>query len=158
MNTLSYKAFRFQYMIKRNVIRALEWPYKAKIKNSIKNDNFNEYGGYAIVNKLPSDGVVFSFGIGEDSEFEEYILKVYPNIKLYAFDPTPTTITYMEGKPEILFYPVGLSDHDGKKIFYKNKDPKGQPWSVSEYPWGGRSNLRSGNEDNEIINEAIQHR
>ncbi len=67
-----------------------------------------------------TDPVCFSFGVGFDYTFEKELAEKYGAV-VYAFDPTPEVIRYMEDSdvPEKLHYfPYGLSDQDGEKEFH----------------------------------------
>lgn len=70
--------------------------------------------------KKVEEPVCFSFGVGFDYTFEKELVEKYGAV-VYAFDPTPEVIRYMEESdvPEKLHYfPLGLSDRDGEKEFH----------------------------------------
>lgn len=88
-----------------------------------------EYGGFYLPMNFEIDNsIVYSFGIGEDISFSEAMIKKGGIV--YAFDPTPKAIKYVEGhkifsNPNFHFFPYGLSDKDEKEIFYL---PKRNDW------------------------------
>lgn len=70
--------------------------------------------------KKTEEPVCFSFGVGFDYTFEKELVEKYGAV-VYAFDPTPEVIRYMEegDVPEKLHYfSFGLSDRDGEKEFH----------------------------------------
>lgn len=81
-----------------------------------------EYGGFYIPKTFGKKNLlVYSFGIGEDLSFSEQV--VISGGTVYAFDPTPKAIKYVENhslfsNPRFHFYPYGLSDKDGEEYFY----------------------------------------
>lgn len=73
--------------------------------------------------------IVYSFGIGEDLSFSREFAETYTNCEIYAFDPTPKAIDYVEDYDKSIFhkfefYPFGLSDGNFKTKFFlpKNKE------------------------------------
>jgi len=75
----------------------------------------SSYGGWAILeDSLDKDAVVFSFGLGEDTSFDESILGKY-ECRLFGFDPTPKAIKWVESHlehPKFTFVPSALSTSD----------------------------------------------
>ena len=72
--------------------------------------------------------VCYSFGIGEDLSFSRALAERFPNCEIYAFDPTPKAIAYVEAYdksvfPHFDFYQYGLSDNEDKTVFYLPKNP-----------------------------------
>ena len=60
-------------------------------------------------NRGPRKCVVYSFGISDDSSFDEAIVRDYANCDVYAFDPTIGKPTGYEGfGPRIHFYSIWL--------------------------------------------------
>lgn len=89
----------------------------------------SSYGGfYVLPFKNLRNGVVFSFGIGEDISFDESLMKLYKNIKIYGFDPTPKSIKWIVPKCKNIknfkFFPYGISVKNGVQNFYLPKNPK----------------------------------
>lgn len=87
--------------------------------------DFNVYcGKYNRENKI----VLYSFGIGEDLSFSHSFAKKFPNCEIYAFDPTPKAIAYVDTYDKSVFshfqfYPFGLSNSEEKTKFYLPKNP-----------------------------------
>lgn len=69
---------------------------------------------------LKEDGVAFCFGIGYDYTFEQDLCQKY-HMNVYAFDPSLEVVEKMkkDQTPNLKYYPYGLGDMDGKKIWYK---------------------------------------
>lgn len=73
--------------------------------------------------------IVYSFGIGEDLSFSEQLAGKYRNAEIYAFDPTPKAIAFVERYDTSIFkkfkfYPIGLSDKNDIVDFYLPKNPE----------------------------------
>ena len=89
----------------------------------------DEYGGYDVaIDRLNADKIinVLSFGIGEDTSFDEDIINSF-NAYVYAFDPTPKSVNYIKKSAltedaRFHFYPFGISHSDGKQEFYMPKN------------------------------------
>jgi len=85
----------------------------------------NEYGGFLVCKEavdVDKQIIVYSFGIGEDLSFSEGIFDTF-NAKVYAFDPTPKAIKYVENHPlyneeGFYFEPIGLLDKDCRVVFH----------------------------------------
>ena len=85
----------------------------------------NDYGGFYI-SPLPDMKNIYSFGIGTDISFDLAIIEKF-NVEIFAFDPTPKSIDWIKNKGEIRkfhFYPIGLSNFDGKAEFHLPKNPE----------------------------------
>ena len=81
---------------------------------------------------------VFSFGVGEDLSFSEGVLAAAKQAHVYAFDPTPKAIRFVENHPlatdeRFSFYPCGISDKDGMEAFYLPKNENYVSGSVVQY-------------------------
>lgn len=113
--------------IKILIGRQLYIPRQVKIKTWTAG---GEYGGFPVAvsdYSQKDEVIVYSFGIGEDLSFSENILKAYPNAKIFAFDPTPKAIRYVEGHAlskddRFSFYPYGIAAADGTDAFYLPKN------------------------------------
>jgi FkbM family methyltransferase len=88
----------------------------------------NSYGGFFICPKeLNENSIVYSVGIGEDISFDiDLISKI--NCKIYAFDPTPKSINWIENnnsvpKENFVFHHYGISAKSGLIDFYLPKNP-----------------------------------
>lgn len=100
---------------------------------NVKTEFFGDKGyGFTVCTELlenKNEIIVYSFGIGEDLSFSEHLVKTYPACRIFAFDPTPKSIKYVDmydksNFSHFEFYPVGLSDKNGYTKFFlpKNKD------------------------------------
>lgn len=118
-------------MLKRLFKRA-----KSKLKlaklifegNSEKRWYGSEYGGFYIKEKALTDQekiIVYSCGVGKDISFDLTILKKYKRSEIFAFDPTPISIKWIEAQnlpDNFYFSPVGISHEEGtQKMFFPKK-------------------------------------
>jgi FkbM family methyltransferase len=76
----------------------------------------NEYGGFYVSNeKLNKDAVIYSFGVGEDISFDEALINKF-GCKVFAFDPTPKSIKWVESRQnpvKFIFSPYGIDEQSG---------------------------------------------
>lgn len=79
-----------------------------------------DYGGWGVdLNMLNDLSIVYSFGVGTDISFDEILIEKV-GCKVYGFDPTPRSIEWVQKQslnPNFIFFPVGLSNKDGKSFF-----------------------------------------
>ncbi|MGO1595715.1 MAG: FkbM family methyltransferase [Sphingobacterium sp.] len=123
-------------MERNNRIKRLEYWIKARIgkiafisieQQRAKQWYGNQYGGfYADPTLIPDNGIVYSFGIGEDISFDRAIIEKH-NCRVYGFDPTPKSIAWVRTNqiPESFhFHPFGIGEATQKAIFRlpKNKN------------------------------------
>jgi len=76
--------------------------------------------------KINMDSIVYSFGVGQDISFETELIKHY-NLQIYAFDPAPESIRWLQGQQlpdNFQFYPFGLANKDGFVSFMIPDNPK----------------------------------
>ncbi|MDR0868793.1 MAG: FkbM family methyltransferase [Planctomycetota bacterium] len=80
--------------------------------------------------------VVYSAGVGEDISFDLAILAQYPLTTIYAFDPTPKSIGYVQRQNlpvNFRFFPYGVSDQTGEKTFFLPKNPDFVSGSIEQH-------------------------
>lgn len=116
-----------EYLLERKVDKNCIFIYNPNVRMI-----GNYGGGFYLPKEIFCRGrqghkIIYSVGIGENISFDEEILKVI-NADLYAFDPTPKAIDYINRndinkKENFHFYSYGLSDKNGEEKFYlpKNK-------------------------------------
>lgn len=71
--------------------------------------------------------LVYSFGIGENISFSQDLADKYGQAEIYAFDPTPKAIKFMNDYDKkkfsyFRFFEFGLSDVDGVQKFFLPKN------------------------------------
>ena len=103
----------------------------SKFIHKIHLENFGESGyGFSVCSEGYSkrDSIlVYSFGIGENISFSQELSNKYNQAEIYAFDPTPKAIKFVEeyDKKKLVhfkFYEFGLAEIDGMQKFYLPKD------------------------------------
>lgn len=81
----------------------------------------SDYGGWPVATtNLPSNPVVYSFGVGEDISFDLAVAARFAAV-VHAFDPTPRSQKWLEGQdlPENFhFHPIGIAASDGQVKFF----------------------------------------
>lgn len=83
-----------------------------------------EHTGFAVYTKKLNNPIVYSFGVGTDISFDNELIKNH-NAKVFAFDPTPGSIKWLETQnisENFVFSPVGISDKDGVEQFFLPED------------------------------------
>jgi FkbM family methyltransferase len=88
----------------------------------------NSYGGFYVNPELlDADSIVYSFGIGQDTSFDDTLIQKH-NCHVFGYDPTPKSIEWIAQRtdlsPKFHFHPVGLDNKTGITHFNlpKNKD------------------------------------
>lgn len=80
----------------------------------------SDYGGWEVVTKdINANSIVYSFGVGEDASFDLELIKKF-GLKVYAFDPTPKSIEWVEktGLPrEFIMNQYGIANFNGEASF-----------------------------------------
>ena len=97
----------------------------------------NEYGGFYICPDVLKNNeiIVYSAGIGEDISFDIDIINRYNNCKIFAFDPTPKSIKWVEKQSlhsNFNFYPYGISDKTGEEQMFLPKNSEHVSGSIYE--------------------------
>jgi FkbM family methyltransferase len=86
----------------------------------------SDYGGWTIIPPFRADqGVVYSFGIGEDASFDLELIANY-GVEVHAFDPTPKSIRWVKTQTwptEFHFHPFGIGGSDKMATFYPPENP-----------------------------------
>jgi hypothetical protein len=95
-------------------------PPPKKIKRNVQWFG-SEYGGfYACPELLNETSIIYSFGVGEEISFDIELIKRF-SCHVYAFDPTPKSITYIEESGTIenfTFFPIGIHSEDENIQFF----------------------------------------
>jgi len=83
------------------------------------------YGGFYLhTNKINSNSIIYSLGIGQDITFDSRVMDLF-NCQVYAFDPTPKSVNWVKKNvfnKNFKFIPNGISKSSGVKKFYKPKN------------------------------------
>ncbi len=122
------------------------------IQNRVRLGRQND-GGYVILGKGKEDyEILLSFGISNDVSFELDFSKMYPNCKIYCFDPTVDDLP--EKVPNASFFKIGidsvstenyLSLYDIEKMIGQNFSEKKVflKMDIEGYEWGVFNDTRS---------------
>ena len=98
----------------------------------------SDYGGFFVREKILKNRehvIVYSCGVGTDISFDVAIMKKYKQSKIFAFDPTPISIKWIEKQQlpdNFYFFPVGISDKNGLEKMYF---PKNYGVSYGVFSW-----------------------
>ena len=99
--------------------------YFIQIKIPTKFIGSKKYGGWSIFPRdLTPGSIIYSFGVGENIDFELGIMDKY-NCPIYAFDPTPKSIDWIQKQRlpnNFNFYKFGIGNYNGKITFYPPKN------------------------------------
>jgi len=85
------------------------------------------YGEWTICPELITPrSVVYSVGIGDDVSFEISLIRSFDLSSLFAFDPTPTSMSWLSRQQvpdEFKLFPYAISDYDGTAPFFPHDNP-----------------------------------
>ena len=115
---------RFRNIQKRIIEFARKFCFKFFFNYKIQRFG-SDYGGWSIVsNKINKNSIIYSFGIGVDTSFDELLIENF-GCKIFAFDPTPDSINYVKYNlytKSFIFHPYGLSNTNKKLKFFAPLD------------------------------------
>lgn len=81
----------------------------------------SDYGGWTLCpERLDSNSIVYSFGVGDDITFDLAVIDAY-QAQVQAFDPTPRVREWLASQelpPQFHYLEYGVSDYDGSAMFY----------------------------------------
>lgn len=108
----------------------------------ITTHDFKRYANYCLPKNLVENVKnVLSFGIHNDTKFEDMLLRENKEINLHMYDPTPKTIEYLKTKnypKNVSFYPVAYAKEKGKMNFYFDENHPELCFSLLPL-WGDKS-------------------
>ena len=112
---------KLKYVLLRGTQKYAHLKPKAKCKHTWYG---HAYGGFYVCPEyLNKQSIVYSFGIGEDTSFDNAIISNH-DCKVFGFDPTPKSINWVKKNEEhdkFCFYEYGLSKESGFVDFYLPK-------------------------------------
>lgn len=87
------------------------------------------FGNWCVsTENLSEESIVYSFGIGEDVEFDLEMIRRF-GLSVFAFDPTPNTIAWLEQRDlpdQFVFHPYGVSSADEVVKLYPRVGKRGK--------------------------------
>jgi FkbM family methyltransferase len=85
------------------------------------------YGAWTICPEgLTSKSIVYSIGVGDDISFEISLIQEFALPAVFAFDPTPTSISWLSRQRvpnELKLFEYAISDYDGTARFFPHDNP-----------------------------------
>src|ERR1700674_143803 len=85
------------------------------------------YGSWTICPEgISPQSIVYSVGIGDDISFEVSLIRSFGLPALFAFDPTPTAISWLSGQrvpKEFRLFQYAIADYDGTAKFFPHDNP-----------------------------------
>jgi FkbM family methyltransferase len=91
-----------------------------RLKPDIEADTVQAGGWRFQADALGRDSIVYSLGVGEDIDFDLYLIARF-GLAVHAFDPTPSTLDWLADRdlPErFRFHPWAVAAEDGILILY----------------------------------------
>jgi FkbM family methyltransferase len=107
------------------ILSGKEVVFKKQVDKPMKWYGVEGAGFFVFEDNLSNNSIVYSFGVGEDISFDTELIKRF-DCKIYAFDPTPKSIKYIDSQPKsdnFIFNPYGLYNEDGFIKFYLPENP-----------------------------------
>ena len=94
----------------------------------------SKYGSWTIpLDFMNSNSICYCIGCGEDISFDLELIKTF-NCDVYAYDPTPKAINYVErlvkDNPKYNFFKVGIWDKQDVLKFYEPKNSRHVSYSL----------------------------
>lgn len=94
-----------------------------------------EHGGWWVCPHLvPRGGLAYCFGVGRDIRLERALAERF-DMEVVAFDPTPSTIEWMEEQERpagLRYVRLGVADYDGEAFFHQSRSATGSHSMVRE--------------------------
>jgi FkbM family methyltransferase len=85
------------------------------------------YGSWTICPEgITPKSIVYSVGVGDDISFEVSLIRSFGLSALFAFDPTPTAISWLSGEyvpKEFRLFQYAIADQDGIAKFFPHDNP-----------------------------------
>ncbi len=109
---------------KRIIIRIINYP--RIILARLKGINFSHSFSCFTVDSLSDGQIKTVIDIGANKgDFIKASKYVFPNAKIYAFEPQEEFYSIIKNMPHVTAFNYGLWDKEGKSVFYKNKENTG---------------------------------
>lgn len=108
--------YKFTKLLVKRLVGEELW-----LRPEIRIDKLNKGGWLFYPDTLSSESVVYSFGVGEDIDFDLILIDQF-DLAVHAFDPTPSTVNWLSaqsGIPEKFdFHPWAVTNSDGVITLY----------------------------------------
>jgi FkbM family methyltransferase len=102
------------------ILIGTELNYKNQLNVSMMWYGKTGAGFFVCEEYLSKDSIIYSFGVGEEVSFDMQLIDKF-GCKVYAFDPTPKSIKYVNNLPlndNFIFFPYGIYRTNGFLKFY----------------------------------------
>ena len=120
----------------------------------------SEYGSWDLVtDELDKDSIIYSIGVGEDASFDIALIEAL-DLKIYAFDPTPKSIKWVEEQkftPKFIMHNFGIADFDGTISFSPPENPDHVSHTILERPTTQDNAIEVEVKKLETIMESLAH-
>jgi FkbM family methyltransferase len=85
------------------------------------------YGSWTICpERITSESIVYSVGVGDDISFEVSLIRSFGLHALFAFDPTPTAVSWLSGQHvprEFKLFQYAIADYNGVAKLFPHDNP-----------------------------------
>ncbi len=129
--------------IKKIISKLVRKCHKNNIISPIKSKWFgSKYGGFFVCKEILKNKdqiIVYSCGVGTDISFDIKIMKQYKGAEIFAFDPTPISVKWIQNQRlpgNFNFSPIGISNKNGVEKMYF---PKNYSVSYGIFNWDNGS-------------------
>ena len=105
--------------------------YRAQVRTSKELHGGRPVTGYGAWTVCPegitSESIIYSVGVGDDVSFDVSMIRSYGLSALFAFDPTPTAISWLSGQhvpSEFRLFQYAIADYDGTAKLFPHDNPE----------------------------------
>lgn len=101
--------------------------FSTELRNINKIRYGSDYGGYMVCpDRLGSESIIYSFGLGDDISFDLDIIKMH-GCNVYAYDPSPETKLFLSSHQlphNFLFHELALGANESVMRFYPSPNKR----------------------------------
>ena len=109
---------------KRIIIRLIQYPKLiiARLKGINFSHSFSCFAARELINETPKTIIDVGANKGDFIKASKF---VFPNSKIYAFEPQEEFYSIIKNLPDVTAFNFGLWDKEGSSTFYKNRENTG---------------------------------